>query len=188
MGLPEPGRYRGWMRLDGEHIDVDSYGMRDRSWGPRSQFGADLHGSGARRGGYSYATASSGDAFHAITMDFGTGCIAIHGYLLRDGEYARVASGERRVLERRGAAPARVALELTDDRGRTLVAEGRTVNRLGLHLNPNLFTWNCLTEWTWDGGQGWGEDHDNWSAAGARRFFADPANRETADPANREMS
>jgi hypothetical protein len=111
-------------------------------------------------------------------MDFGGGCIAIHGYLLRDGEYARVASGRREVLQRRGGAPSSVALELTDERGRTLRAEGRPVNRIGLHLNPNLFTWNCLTEWTWDGGRGWGEDHDNWSAAGARRFFADPAHRD----------
>jgi len=176
--LDQPGRYTGRIRLEGEDIDVDSFGMRDRSWGPRSQFGATLHSSGAVRGGYSYATASERDGVHAITMDFGGGCIAIHGYVLRDGEYARVASGRREVLQRRGGAPSSVALELTDERGRTLRAEGRPVNRIGLHLNPNLFTWNCLTEWTWDGGRGWGEDHDNWSAAGARRFFADPAHRD----------
>ena len=111
-------------------------------------------------------------------MDWGDGAIAIHGYVNRDGEYARVASGRREVLARAGGAPSRVRLELTDELGRTLVAEGRTLNRFGLHLNPNLFTWNCLTEWAWDGGTGFGEDHDNWSAAGARRFFADPAHRD----------
>jgi hypothetical protein len=157
---------------------VDAYGMRDRSWGPRSQFGADLHGSGAVRGGYSYATASPHDGFHAITMDWGDGAVAIHGYVNRNGEYSTLASGRRTVLAREAGAPSRVALELTDEAGRTLTAEGRTLNRFGLHLNPNLFTWNCLTEWTWDGGTGFGEDHDNWSAAGARRFFADPANRD----------
>ena len=176
--LDQPGRYTGTITLDGEEIAVDSYGMRDRSWGPRSQFGADLHGSGAVRGGYSYATASPADGFHAITMDWGDGCIAIHGFLNRDGEYAKVASGTRTVLARQGGAPTRVVVELTDERGRTLSAEGRTLNRFGLHLNPNLFTWNCLTEWTWDGGIGFGEDHDNWSAAGARRWFADPAHRD----------
>jgi hypothetical protein len=175
--LDQPGRYTGFIRLDGVEVTVDSYGMRDRSWGPRSQFGATLHSSGARRGGYSYATASERDAFHAITMDFGDGCIAIHGYVLRDGSYAKVTQGRREVLERTGGAPSRVALELTDALGRTLQAEGQGVNRIGLHLNPNLFTWNCLTQWTWDGGTGWGEDHDNWSAAGARRFFSEPANR-----------
>ena len=32
------------------------------------------------------------DAFHAITMDFGTGGLAIHGYILRDGTWSKVAS------------------------------------------------------------------------------------------------
>ena len=176
--LDQPGRYTGTMTLEGETIPIDAYGMRDRSWGPRSQFGADLHGSGAVRGGYSYATASADDGFHVITMDWGDGAIAIHGYLNRDGEYARVASGRREVLARSAGAPSRVRIELTDELGRTLEAEGRALNRFGLHLNPNLFTWNCLTEWVWDGGTGFGEDHDNWSAAGARRFFADPSHRD----------
>jgi hypothetical protein len=171
--LDQPGRYTGTIELDGETVTVDAFGMRDRSWGPRSQIGATLHSSGAVNGGYSYATADEGNGFHAITMDFGDGCIAIHGYLLRDGEYAKVASGRREVLARTGGAPSRVVVEITDELGRALRAEGVPVNRLGVHLNPNLFTWNCLTEWSWDGGRGWGEDHDNWSAAGARRFFRD---------------
>jgi hypothetical protein len=175
--LDQPGRYTGRLLLEGEEIEVDAYGMRDRSWGPRSQFGATLHSSGAVRGGYSYATASERNGFHAITMDFGDGCIAIHGYVLIDGTYSRVRSGRRTVVARRGGAPSEVSLSLTDELGRVLEAEGRTVNRIALHLNPNLFTWNCLTSWRWAGGEAWGEDHDNWSAAGARRFFADPANR-----------
>ncbi len=103
--LDQPGRYAGTMILEGETIAVDAFGMRDRSWGPRSQFGADLHGSGAVRGGYSYATASADDGFHAITMDWGDGAIAIHGYVNRDGEYARVASGRVRCWPGRVAPP-----------------------------------------------------------------------------------
>ena len=61
-------------------------------------------------------------------------------------------------------------IELTDERGRTLRAEGRTVNRIGLHLNPNLFTVNSLTEWSFDGVTAFGEDHDNWSAPAIRKF------------------
>ena len=45
-------------------------------------------------------------------------------------------------------------------------AEGEAVNRFGVHLNPNLFTWNCLTRWTWDGGEGWGEDPERYRAMG----------------------
>jgi hypothetical protein len=42
--------------------------------------------------------------------------------------------------------------------------------RLGDFLKPNLFTVDCLTEWTFDGVAAYGEDHDNWSAAGIRRY------------------
>ncbi len=69
--LDQPGRYVGTIVLDGEEIPVDAFGFRDRSWGPRSQFGRGIHGTQAMSGGYSYATASDREAFHAITMDFG---------------------------------------------------------------------------------------------------------------------
>ena len=74
-------------------IAVDAFGFRDRSWGPRTQFGPDLQASGADRGGYSYATASERDGFHTITMDWGSGCTNLHGYLLRDGTWSKLATG-----------------------------------------------------------------------------------------------
>jgi hypothetical protein len=173
--LDQPGRYRGCIRLRGETIAVDAYGFRDRSWGVRSQIGATLTGSGAPRGGYSYATASPRDAFHAVSMAFHDDvAVPIHGYLLRDGVYARLVPGKGRrdVLERAARdAPTRVRVTGEDELGRRFTAEGRCVNKLGVHLNPNLFTWNCLTEWSWEGATGWGEDHDNWSASAATRFF-----------------
>ncbi len=171
--LDQPGRYEGTITLDGEEIAVDAFGFRDRSWGPRSQFGRGIHGTAAQSGGYSYATASGDHAFHAITMDFGGGSVAIHGYLLRDGQWAKVTSGSRAVIERDGAtaAPRTVSLELTDELGRTLRAEGQCLNQLGLFLNPNLYSVNCLTQWSFDGITAFGEDHDNWSATGIRRFL-----------------
>ena len=124
-------------------------------------------------GGYSYATSSDREAFHAITMDFGKGSIAIHGFIIRDGERSKVASGTRMVHERepRTAYPTRVVIDLVDELGRVLHAEGRCLNGLGLFLNPNLYTVNCLTEWTFDGITAFGEDHDNWSATGIREFL-----------------
>jgi len=38
-------------------------------------------------------------------------------------------------------------------------------------LNPNLYTVNCLTEWTFDGITAFGEDHDNWSATGIKEYL-----------------
>jgi hypothetical protein len=170
--LDQPGRYQGTVVLGGETIAVDAFGFRDRSWGVRSQFGPGLTSSAARRGGYSYATASERDAFHSISMDFGSGCINIHGYLLRDGDWAKLTSGTREVVERDPVTgyPLRVVIDAVDESGRTLHAEGRCLNKLGLFLNPNLFTVNCLTEWTFDGVTAFGEDHDNWSAPAIREF------------------
>ncbi|MGW0663654.1 DUF7064 domain-containing protein [Streptodolium elevatio] len=170
--VDQPGRYEGTIVLRGEVIPVDSYGFRDRSWGVRSQFGQGLMTSPARRGGYSYATASDRDAFHAITMDFGSGCVAIHGYVLRDGVWAKLAKGRREVVERDDVTgwATRVVLEGADELGRELHADGRTENRLGFFLNPNLFTVNCLTSWTFDGVTAYGEDHENFSAAEIRSF------------------
>ena len=170
--IDQPGRYTGTIRLQDEEITVDSFGMRDRSWGERSQFGVTLHPKAPySHGGYSYATASPDDAFHTITADFGTGLVSIHGFLLRGGEWSKLAEGRREVLERRDGYPTRVRITGRDALGRELEAEGQCRNRLGVHLNPNLWSWNCLTEWEWgDGVRGWGEDHDNWSAAAFRRF------------------
>ena len=169
--LDQPGRYTGTIVLEGEEFAVDSYGFRDRSWGPRSQFGDSLHG--ATNGGYSYATASPKDGFHAITMNYGNGCIGIHGYVIRDGEWSKLKSATREVLQRDADTgfPRKVALDITDEAGRELHAEGTTLNQLAFPINPNLFTINCLTEWSFDGITAFGEDHDNWAAASIRRFM-----------------
>lgn len=165
--LDQPGRYTGTIVLEGEEIPVDAFGFRDRSWGVRSQFGP-----GFGPGGYSYATASEGHGFHTITMDFGHGYNSIHGYYMRDGKWAKLGDATRVVPERDDKGfPARVEITGTDDTGREVRAVGRCLNHIALHLNPNLFTVNSLTEWEMDGVTCFGEDHDNWSAAGARRFF-----------------
>jgi len=171
--LDQPGRYQGVVTLFGEEIAVDALGFRDRSWGPRSQFGLGIHATPSLHGGYSYATASQRDAFHAITMDFGDDSLAIHGSIMRDGTWSKVVSGSRTVTRRHEASghPDTVDLDITDELGRQLHAEGRCLNGLGFFLNPNLYTVNCLTEWSFDGLTVYGEDHDNWSAAGIRRFL-----------------
>jgi hypothetical protein len=123
-------------------------------------------------GGYSYATASERDAFHSITMDFGTGCISIHGSYMVDGVWSRMASGERSVVERDDEGfPERVVFDGVDELGREIHAEGRTRNSLGFLINPNLYSINCLTEWTFNGVTAWGEDHDNYSFPAARRML-----------------
>ncbi len=170
--VDQPCRYEGTIILHGETITVDAYGFRDRSWGPRPQFGQGIHGGPTKRGGYSYATASDEHAFHAITMDFGSGAIAIHGSYMIDGRWAKLKSGERRVIERDGEGfPLVVELDGVDELDRRFSARGETTNSLAFLINPNLYTINCLTRWSFDGTTAWGEDHDNHSFPDARRLF-----------------
>ena len=45
------------------------------------------------------------------------------------------------------------------------------MNKLGVPLDPNMLSINCLTEWEFDGVRGYGEDHENWTPAEGRAFF-----------------
>lgn len=171
--LDQPGRYTGHLRLRGRDYAVDAYGFRDRSWGLRSQFGPGVVPRGPARGGYTYGTASARDAFHAITAWRDGAFTAYHGYLIRDGVWSRLANGRREVLARDPGTgyPTRVRMTGSDELGRTLDAEGRCLNKLGVPLNPNMLSINCLTEWQFNGTTGYGEDHENWTPAEARNFF-----------------
>ena len=103
-------------------------------------------------------------------MDWGSGCTNLHGYLLRDGTWSKLATATRVVTERDADGyPRTVTIDGADELGRELHAVGTTRNRFSFFINPNLFSRNCLTEWTFDGVTAWGEDHDNWSAAAIRR-------------------
>jgi len=55
---------------------------------------------------------------------------------------------------------------------RRLDAEETRPDPIGLHTNPDLLTRNGLTDWRWDEAQrALGEDHDDWRASAAPRFF-----------------
>lgn len=171
--LDQPGRYQGLIRLRGETMVVDSFGFRDRSWGKRSQFGPGMVPKGAAYGGYTYGTASADHAFHCISGDRGEGCLGYHGYLIENGEWSALAHARREVLARDSATgyPTQVLITGQDQLGRELRAEGRCINKLGVPLNPNMLSINCLTEWTINGVTAFGEDHENWTPAAARNFF-----------------
>lgn len=151
----QPGRMRGAATLNGERLEVDCYAMRDRTWGP--------HRPGARRSGdYLWAIAGPEAHWHAITMagrEPGVDKV-LGGYLMRDGQVGEVVSGERRVVERRSGAPLRVVLDARDDRGRDLHAEGEVRSVLRWLGWPGRLTFWTLTDWRWDGVQGYGEDQE----------------------------
>ncbi|MCZ7526577.1 MAG: hypothetical protein M5U14_09505 [Acidimicrobiia bacterium] len=155
--LDQPGHVTGTLRLHGEELVVDCLAMRDRSWSHRP----DTTG---LRAGYCYASASAGHAFHAMSMFAGDEDLAVAGYLVRDGHFARLTSGRRRVAERddRGR-PVRVEVVVEDVEGRSLEAAGRCVNHLAFQANPGTFAWMSLTRWSFDGVEAWGEHQDIWT-------------------------
>lgn len=172
--LDQPGRITGTMRLDGEDIAIDCLGFHDRSWGRRLEFGQKNIKAGGHQLGYSYASVSADHAFHALTYDKGHGIAEInHGYYIRDGRFAKLRKGQRDVLERDPATgyPTRIQIIGIDESGREFQADGRCVNAFALLLNPNIWTVNCLVEWTFDDVTVFGEDHDNWTPYGYRRFY-----------------
>lgn len=170
----QAGRVTGTIRIDGEDIAVDCFGMRDRSWGRRLEFGRNTVKHGGQQLGYGFATADANHGFHVLGLDKGRGvCEIVHGYYLRDGKLERVRQGVREVLKRDPATGAQTAVRVTgvDDSGRSFEAVGQCANSFSYLMNPNVWVAACLTEWHFDGVKAWGEDHDNWTTHGYRRFF-----------------
>ena len=58
--------------------------------------------------------------------------------------------------------PAQVRIDAVDERGRPLEALGTTVSRQVFTAYPDMFCWNSLARWDFDGTVGWGEDQDIW--------------------------
>jgi hypothetical protein len=157
------GRVTGELVLDGETIAVDCLQMRDRSWTRRS----DLEG---RHGGYTYGLASAGSAFLMSSTAAGDDRhVARGGWLLRDGTMEELREGERRII-RRGPAgePLEVAMSGTDVAGRRFEAVGECVSRSAMHVSGNIFSWDTLVRWSFDGETCWGEDQDVWTPEGWR--------------------
>ena len=159
-------RFTGEMVLEGETIPIDCYAMRDRSWGPRQDGRQPTVG-------YNYGTADPDNAFLAVSQ-----CKSVDvwnittGFLVRDGLWSRVSSGRRSVARDDEGHPVSVAIDGTDELGRTFEAEGRAINHNVFKTYPSMLCWNSLMDWHCDGWQGWGEDQDCWLPRRWREYRA----------------
>ena len=161
--IDQPGRVVGTMTLRGEVIPVDCIAMRDRSWGirvPRRQ----------PKLGYCHATANENSSFLAITIDRRGHDGLVGGYLMRDGEWVKLAEGTRAVERDKQGRPAIVRIKAVDEHGRPLEAVGHTVSRQVFTAYPDMFCWNSLTRWQYDDQEAWGEDQDIWHPRKWRDF------------------
>ena len=151
------------MRLHGDDVAVDCIAMRDRSWGiraPRRQ----------PKLGYCHATASEESSFLSITIERRGEDGLVRGYLMRDGEWANLVEGRRTVERDTQGRPATVRVDAVDELGRVLEAHGTTVSRQVFTAYPDMFCWNSLARWEYDGVVAWGEDQDIWHPRKWRDF------------------
>jgi hypothetical protein len=153
--VDQPGRVTGRLVLDGEELEVDCIAMRDRFWGvrpPKRQ----------AKIGYCHATSGPNSSFLVISVERG-GVDAIQtGYLMRDGIWRAVVSGHRYAERDEAGRPATVRIEGKDEDGRGFEARGTIVSRQVFTAYPNMFCWDSLVRWEFDGETAWGEDQDVW--------------------------
>lgn len=86
------------------------------------------------------------------------------GYLLRDGTYGALDKSRSRMRCFRSPNTGwstHMQVELTDQAGRQMIAEGFAVSQ----MSEAGFGSNQLMRWDIDGQVGWGEDQDVWNAA-----------------------
>jgi hypothetical protein len=164
--LDQPGRITGTLVLDGEAIEIDGVGFRDRTWSPRSQFGQGIGPFESM--GYTWGTSlHSDDGFFLLSGNLDDGYLRyglLDGLLYRDGEVAKLTEARRTLAARdpETGCPSGAAIELVDEQGRRAQITGTNVNRFAANLYPNLLVWECQTQWSMDGIDLVGEDEDNW--------------------------
>ncbi len=151
MHLEQMGRASGTIALRGETLAVDSYALRDSSWGVRQM-------DGVKRGSYFWAIANERTAFHAQVMGEGNAMRVVGGFLKLDGETASLIGGERVVTEMGKVTPRRFELTLIDETGRTLDMKARSCSDLMVNFYPRVQVVWSLLEVDFGGGRtGWGD-------------------------------
>jgi hypothetical protein len=183
------GEITGELVLRGEHIPIDCWSVRDRTWGPRGGHHSQSQKPSYVRGEYRVAT--PGDArWREIERERGRGRIQYifghtdHqtgflsfvrpqdgdadgwsplnvGWLLKNGEFQRLDKARSRMRNYRDPTTGWSAHMEVElvDRG------GRSMEAEGFsvsHMCEQATGSNALMRWEYDGKIGWGEDQDGW--------------------------
>ena len=192
------GRVVGTMRLDGEELAIDSWSVRDRTWGPRG-------GPYAQSKKQSYATdldrvrQPGGARWREIERERGRGRIQYifghadgdsgflgfvrpqdgdaqgwspmnGGYLLRDGQFGNLAASGSRMRCFRNPETGWCSQMQVE----LLDMQGRTMTIEGTavsRMSEAGYGTNQLMRWDFDGTIGWGEDQDVWNGRHFQRML-----------------
>ena len=152
------GRVTGTIDLHGETIGIDSWSMRDRTWGIRPE-------NRPRRAVYVTGTGEGGSGFLAVTNSRHGSDRVAYGFVQR-GDAVGLVDGERSVVrDPKEGWVDEIVLDATDEAGVTFTARGRSVSRIVINRH-SFIDINSLVRWEVDGPGGtavwWGEDQDMW--------------------------
>lgn len=162
-------RVEGELRLRGKRYRVDCYEIRDRSWqNLRSEapmpvppfdwltltIGGDLAMNLALFDDLS-VLGNPGGALQPPPQ------LLQDGWVWRDGEFFRIVSATKRT-ERSAdiLRPLRHQITATDDRGRLYKIAGEAVGACNWNGWPNMLWHQCLTRWSCNGEEAWGETQE----------------------------
>ena len=156
----QPGLIEGTIRVAGRDIAVRSYGVRDRSWGPRPDAGKRWWGD---RIGYTTG-ASAEFAFLAVSHPQSLErAVVFDGFIDEGGARHAIASGSRELHYGSDGRIERVELQLVDDRGREHRLDGTVRSHCTFPSIPAMMTTVSMVTWTAaDRDSLIGEDQDVW--------------------------
>ncbi|MGH1490988.1 MAG: DUF7065 domain-containing protein [Acidimicrobiales bacterium] len=153
------GHVTGNIEVHGEHIDIDCWAIRDRTWGRRPE-------NRPRQAAYVTGAGEGGPGFLAVTNTRdGTDRVA-YGFVNRGDDATSLVDGQRSVTRHPTEGWVEtIRIEATDEAGRPFVAEGRSVSRISINRHTFIDV-NSIIHWKLQGDDAgtewWGEDQDMW--------------------------
>jgi hypothetical protein len=195
--LDQLGHIEGVLTLRGEKISIDSWSVRDRTWGPRG--GPYLTSQKQYASNEERVRQPGGPKWREIQREAGRGRIPYifghvdgntgflgfvrpqegdasgwmpmnAGYLIRDGVLAQLDDTKSKTINFRDPETGwnqHMQVVAVDTLGRTMEAEGFTVSRMSETGDTAI----SLMRWELDGKIAWGEDQDNWKPSQFRRML-----------------
>ncbi|MBT8342440.1 MAG: hypothetical protein KJP07_20745 [Desulfatitalea sp.] len=163
-------RAQGKLVLRGESYDVNSYNVRDRSWGKlRPEEIMPVPPVAWMTAWFSEDLMFNCNLMdHAGSSDLVKGDLAIPaeaalngGWVVRGGHISRIVNARKKVVRRNDTfAPDSIKLFVTEDHGRESVLEGKLVASCPWGVWSNIHSNISLIHWTYEGKTGYGDCQD----------------------------
>ena len=149
------GHVTGRIEVNGEHIGIDCWSMRDRTWGRRPE-------NRPRQAAYVTGAGEGGSGFLAVTNTRDGKDRVAYGFVQRGDTQVTLVGGERSVRRSADGWIAEIRIDAVDAAGERFEAVGHPVSRIVINRHSfidinSLIRWEVAGAGTW-----WGEDQDMW--------------------------